>query len=105
MRAGVLRHKIEFVSITATQNESGEPIEGETHYAYAFAEVKPVTGNEKFIANQVFTEATEQIRTRYVSGVTTKHRIVFATRRFDILSAQNKDERNIELLIIAKEIF
>ena len=105
MRAGQLRHKIEFLTISDVQDATGGTSEGETHFAWTMAEIKPVSGNEKFVANQVFPEATSQIKCRYVSGVTTKHKIKFGERRFDILNAQNKDERGIELYIVVKELF
>ncbi len=105
MRAGALRHKINFFTIGEAQDVTGSIIEGEIPFANAMAEVKPISGNEKFVANQVFPEATSQIRCRFINGITQKHKIKFGTRSFDILNAQNKDERGIELFIIVKEIF
>ena len=105
MRAGQLRNKIEFLAITEGRDATGGTEEVETHFAWAMAEIKPVSGNEKFVANQVFPEATSQIRCRYVAGVTTKHRIKFKGRKFDILNVQDKDERSIQLYIVVKEIF
>lgn len=105
MRAGQLRNKIEFLTISEGQDEMGGTSEVETHFAWAMAEIKPVSGNEKFVANQVFPEATCQIRCRYISGITTKNKIKFGNRKFNILNAQNKDELGIELYIVAKEIF
>ena len=105
MRVGTLRNKIEFLAISEGQDETGGFNEVQTHFAYSMAEIKPVSGNEKFVSNQVFSEATCQIRCRYVAGITTKHKIKFGDRKFDILNPQNKDERGIELYIIAKEIF
>lgn len=106
MRAGELRHKIEFLTVSEGQDATGGTAqEVETHFSYAMAKIKPVSGNEKFVANQVFPEATSQIICRYVAGVTTKHKIKFGERMFDILNAQNKDERGIELYIVVKELF
>lgn len=104
MRAGAMRHKIEIVSIGETQDEFGGIIEGEVHHAYAMAEIRQISGGEKFMSNQLFVEATSQIRCRYVAGVTPKHKIKFGSRTFDIMDVQNKDERNKELFIVAKEI-
>lgn len=105
MRVGALRNKIEFLAVSEVQDETGGFSEVETHLSYSMAEIKPVSGNEKFVANQVFPEATCQIRCRYISGITTKNKIKFGNRKFNILNAQNKDERGIELYIVAKEIF
>lgn len=105
MRAGQLRNKIEFLTISDGQDEMGGIAEVETHFCYSMAEIKPVSGNEKFVANQVFPEATSQIKCRYVVGITTKHKIKFGDRKFNILNSQNKDERGIELFIVVKELF
>lgn len=104
MRAGAMRHKIEFVTIAETQDAYGSAIEAEVHHSYAMAEIKPISGGEKFMSNQLFAKATSQIRCRYVAGVTPKHKIKFGSRTFDIIDSQNEDERNKKLFIIAKEI-
>jgi SPP1 family predicted phage head-tail adaptor len=105
MRNGSARHKIEFVTIGETQDELGGVTLTETHKGYAMAEIKPISGGERFISNQVFTDASSVIKCRCVIGITTKHKVFFGDRRFDILNVQNKDERNIELIIVAKELF
>lgn len=104
MRSGNMRHKIEFVTIGDVQDEFGGSSEAETHYAYVRVEIKPITGGERFMSNQLFAEATSQIRCRFIDGITRKHKIKFGTRIFDILDVQNKDEKGIELFIVAKEI-
>lgn len=105
MRNGQNRHKIEFMSISEVQDEFGGVTLAETRIGYAMAEIKPVSGGERFMSNQVFTDVSSVIRCHYVAGITSKHTIKFGTRKFNILNSQNKDERNIELIIIAKEIF
>lgn len=104
MRSGTLRHKIEFVTIGEIRDEFGGSSDGETSFTFAMAEIKPISGGERFMSNQLFAEATSQIRCRFVAGVTRKHKIKFGTRTFDILDVQNKEEKNIELFIVAKEI-
>lgn len=104
MRSGSMRHKIEFVSIGEVRDEMGGSSDGETHFDDARAEIKPISGGERFMSNQLFAEATSQIKCRFVAGVTRKHKIKFGTRTFDILDVQNKDEKSVELFIVAKEI-
>ncbi|MHB8100372.1 MAG: head-tail adaptor protein [Sulfuricurvum sp.] len=103
MRSGKLRHKIQILTISGTQDNYGGLSEVETLLNETMSEIKPIGGGERFMSNQVFPEATSQILCRYVPGVTTKHKIKFVDRYFDILNVQNKDERNVELIIIAKE--
>lgn len=104
MRIGQLRHKISLVEIVEVQDEMGSFTQNEVLFQELMAEIKPISGNERFISNGLFTEATAQIRCRYVPGVSTKHKIKFGSRTFDIINIENKDERNIELLLIVKEL-
>lgn len=104
MRSGELRHKIEFVTLGETQDSLGGVVEAEISFAFTMAKITPINGGEKFMSNQLFAEATSQIRCRYVDGITRRHKIKYGIRSFDIIDVQNKDERNIELFIIAKEI-
>ncbi len=104
MRSGDLRHLIKFVNLVETRNEYGEITKTEQDFTTTYAHIKPLTGNERFIANQVFADATAQITCRYVAGINLKMIITFGTRKYLILSIQNTDERNIELNIIAKEV-
>lgn len=104
MRIGNLRHKIEFITMSEIQDDIGAISEAETSLAFTMASVTPLNGGEKFMANQLYTEATAQIRCRYIPQINTKCKIKFGTRNFNILNVQNKDERNMELWIVAKEI-
>lgn len=105
MRAGKLRHKIQILTITTTQDDYGAEIQSEVVYKEVFAEIKPISGGEKFLANQRYPEATTSIRFRYFDGLDTNMRIAFGTRRFDIQNIVNTDEKNYEYFVIAKEIF
>jgi len=104
MRSGAMHHKIEFITIGEVRGVMGGVSDGETHFDYARAEIKPISGGERFMSNQLFAEATSQIRCRFVAGVTRKHKIKFGTRTFDILDVQDKEEKGKELFIVAKEI-
>jgi SPP1 family predicted phage head-tail adaptor len=104
MRSGRLKHRIQFITIGEVRDATGGFSDGETVLYETMADIKPITGGERFMSNQVFAEATAQIRCRFVDGVTSKHKIKFGDRYFDILNVQNKDERSRELIIIAKEV-
>jgi len=71
--------------------------------ASVYAEILPEAGTESRRLREVYSELTVAIRIRHLSGFTTKDRILFGSRIFDILSIENRAERNRELLIAAKE--
>jgi SPP1 family predicted phage head-tail adaptor len=61
-------------------------------------------GKEFYAAQKLNAEVTAVIQIRYFPGLTTKHRILYRTRVFDILFHNNVGERNEEYLISAKEV-
>jgi SPP1 family predicted phage head-tail adaptor len=103
MKIGKRRNKIAFIRLAETQNVFGEVIKGEQDIAFAWAAIEPVSGNERFLSNTTLAQANVKIRSRYVAGITPKDIIGFGTRRYDIISVSNIDEKNKELVVFAKE--
>ena len=103
MRAGRLRHWITIQNPEKTQNEVGETMRVWIDLARVPAAVEPVSGKEYFGAKQTLSEVTHRIKVRYLAGISTRSRILFNGREFDIQSVINHDERNRELDIMATE--
>lgn len=105
--AGKLRHKV----VVETSTSSREATYGDVQHTWSaldapngevWANVKPLSGNERWIANAVTPEVTHRITMRYNPRVAPKDRIKYGTRTFGILSVLNIDERNemIELMAV-----
>ena len=106
MKGGELRHKIELQRYSETQDNFGEPIKGYIHFAFAYAQVRPLTGRESYQEEMVSTQQTHKIKMRYIQGVESTMRIVFGGRIFEIIGNPiNYHERNIHLTFNAKELF
>ncbi len=103
MRAGRLRNKIVVQTNTPTQSGSGALTDVWSTYATVRSEINPKGGREYFDAKQVNAEIDIIFNIRYYSGVTSKMRISWNSRTFDIQSVINPMERNIEMLIACKE--
>lgn len=103
MRAGNLRHKITIQKPT----EASDGIGGMTTTWGTFKSVRaaiwPLRGTEYIAAMQVTSEISHKIRIRYLDNVTSKMRIKFGTRYFDIQSIINPDERDIYLEMMCRE--
>lgn len=102
---GLLRHRIEIQVSVDTQDSFGTPIPAwEALYANVAALVEPLSGNELFEARQLHAEVTHRIimRGRF-DGITPKHRVLFGSRVFDILSVLNLEERNLIVELMVKE--
>ncbi|MEM8865372.1 MAG: phage head closure protein [Planctomycetota bacterium] len=70
------------------------------------ASIKPLTGRELIVAQQVQSQLTHRITIRWseaMAKVTTKDRIKYGDRVFNIISRANVDERNIALEFMCTE--
>lgn len=105
MEAGKLRHRLRIEQDSGTtQDASGQTTSNWTEYQTVWAAIEPVSGLERWRAQQMQAETTHLIQIRYLDNVTTKMRGVFQnTRELEFLSVLNVGERNIELNIQAKE--
>jgi SPP1 family predicted phage head-tail adaptor len=104
MRAGQLRHLVTVQSRSTTPDTYGEPAQTwSSLYADQPASIEPLSGRELLNAQAIQSDVTHRLRMRYVSGVETKHRILFGSRVFDIRAVRNVDERGIELEILCTE--
>lgn len=109
MQAGKLRYLITIQRLTGARDTTGE--ETDTWYAWAqvWVHFEPWTGSARS-GREMWTPSGQlialdytRIHLRYIAGITPKDRIVYAGRTFDILAVNNRDERNAELELIAKE--
>lgn len=103
MKAGKLRHKIIIQSLTETQDGFGEGIKSPSTFATRRASIKNLRGGEKFTAQQVNSDAQVLFTIRYLSGVTTKMRVSYSGRVFDILYVDNGAERDTETRLECRE--
>ena len=103
MRAGRMRQRITIQQTTESRTSSGAVTDSWGTYATVWADVIPVSGKEKFAAQEHHSEVTHRFRIRYNSGVTTKMRISYDSRIFNIRSVINLDERNRTTEMIAVE--
>ena len=102
IQAGHLRHQI----VVETPTETADTMGGITTTWATFktirAAVMPLRGREYLEARQTQTAVSHRIRIRYLEDLTTKMRIKWGTRYFDIESVLNILERNhqMDLMVI-----
>lgn len=104
MRAGHLRHRLLFQTLTETKDSGGGPIETPVTLATVWGSIAPLTGRELSNAQMRNSEITHKITIRYLSTINAKGRALFGTRIFQTFEVLNIDERNIEMQIGAKEV-
>jgi SPP1 family predicted phage head-tail adaptor len=103
MRVSELRHNIEIQEKTTTTDEAGGFSEVWTAKYSLRAAIWPVSAKEFRENMRLQTDCTHNIRIRYRSGITTKMRILFGSRIFDIKGILNIEERNNWLDITCNE--
>jgi SPP1 family predicted phage head-tail adaptor len=105
MRAGNLRHRVTIQESTPTRNSKGEEIDSWSTFGGGAraAAVIPLAGREAFNARQRHAEAELRIELRHLAGVTTKMRVSYDGRLFDILDVADIEERGRETHLLVKE--
>jgi phage head-tail adaptor, putative, SPP1 family len=103
MRAGRLRHKIEIQQVVETQSATGAVINTWQTYYQARASYEPKSGKEAYTAQQEHAQATAMFRMRYKAGITTKMRLIYDNRVFDIENVIDVYGRGRELQIMGVE--
>jgi SPP1 family predicted phage head-tail adaptor len=86
-----------------TTNDLGETIDAWTEVGGAWAKIENQAGRELYLSRQVQPDATAIIKIPYYHGLTTKHRIKYGDRIFDIQAVNNVEERNREHWLTCRE--
>lgn len=102
IRAGSMRHVVMIQKPIYGTSASGEAVITYQDVAEVRAGINPVTGNESFISAEKLNEVTHKIEMRF-RELKPDNILVFNNRIFDIEQILNFNERNINLIILAKE--
>ena len=84
MRAGDLNRRIRIEEFTTSPDAYGEPIKTWAAMDHAWAEVRPLTVNERFQAQQINREVSLKMRLRYRTDITEQMRVLFDDEYYDI---------------------
>lgn len=105
MRRGRLRCLVTVFTVTDTRAADGTVSQAETSAWDTYAAIEPLRGAERSAVQQVQSDATYKITMPYRAGLTSKHRIRYGTRVFDIRSpAINVNERNRYVEVECREV-
>ena len=104
MRAGQLRHVIWIQTPTSTASAFGTSISWSNLFSTRAA-IWPLSSKERLRADKLESLATSKIRIRYRSGISSKNRIKFGDRVFQIIGNPiNMEERDIMLDMLVSEV-
>jgi SPP1 family predicted phage head-tail adaptor len=86
MRAGILDRRVVIESYTTAQDEVGEPVKSYTTLDTVWAQVRPLRGQERFVAQQEYAEVTTRFRLRHRTDIDEKMRLVYGGDEYDIVA-------------------
>lgn len=89
---------------SSSRDSYGAEAEAWSDTAKVWASIEPLRSKEYFAAQQINAEVNTKIMLRYRTGIKPDTRVLFQNRVFEILAVINKDERNIELVLMCKEV-
>jgi SPP1 family predicted phage head-tail adaptor len=92
-----LRHLVAIQSRATTPNAHGQLDDTWTTILTAFADVEPVSGQSQESAGAELATVTHTITIRFRSNITTRNRLVYGQRIFDIVSVIDVEERHFWL--------
>lgn len=102
------KHRIVIESYTQTVDSFGAPVEAWSAFATVWAAIKPMSGNEQVIQEQLQATATHKFTIRYRSDLedpttSAKYRISWNSRLFNIRQVRNIETENRFLELVAEE--
>jgi SPP1 family predicted phage head-tail adaptor len=100
---GSMRQSITIQSVANTTDSGGGRGVAWSTFQTVLAHVKQQSESSKYSQGVVDEKGAYTFTIRYVSGVTTTHRISYDSKLFNITSIINLDERNKYLVIKAVE--
>jgi SPP1 family predicted phage head-tail adaptor len=101
---GQFRHRITFLKAITVTDEIGQEETEWIEFKKAWAMIKTVKGSEYVAAGAERATIIYRFIIHYTQGITSKMKIVYQGRTFDIIEPPiNDDELNKTLTILAKE--
>jgi len=103
-QATKMRHRIEILEKSVTQNSAGEEVITWSGVGDYWASVEPIRGREFVEMRQGQAEITTRIRMRFRDGIKATHRVRYDGRLFEIQAPPiNVNELNRELDLMCSE--
>ena len=106
LNPGAPRNKITIQETTQTQSSTGMVTDSWSTYAVRYAAIKTMGGREGLISHQTFGQRSLKFILDYdslVREITSKMRVSWDSRTFDIRDVENINEDNREVVLVCTE--
>ena len=110
LHIGRLDKRVTLANLTTPVTNLGDGTYDESYAALSPADVwaaiqPPVAHTlERLFANAIVAVATHLVLIRYHSGVNTKTRVTFGSRKLYVRGVQNVEEKNEQMLLACEEV-
>lgn len=101
--AGLLNKRVILQTRTSTVDDGGGNTEAWADTVTLWARVSPLTGRERYAAQQVQSGISTEVEIRHRAGVVPQQRFKYGARLFYVQSVIDRDERNETLVCICEE--
>ena len=104
INAGQLKNKVKLYQRLITQDTAGQPNEQYIFIMHLHAKIEPLVGRDYEAAQQIVSEVTHNITTRYYDVIKAHQELRLDTRVFEIISVLDPDEGKAWLYLKCKEV-
>jgi SPP1 family predicted phage head-tail adaptor len=104
LHAGDLRHRVAVQARASGTGTRGEPTGSWSTVGGRWAEIINLSGSELEKARQLQADASVRVRFRFYSGLTTRHRLLFGSRVFQIGHIDDVDQLGVEHILTCSEV-
>lgn len=104
LEAGSLNLRITIETPTVTRDTYGSEILTWSTLATVWASKQHKTSREFYVAQKINSEVTDLFIIRYRAGITTKMRVNYDGRYYDILGADDPDGRRVGIQLLCKAV-
>ena len=105
IRSGELRHRMQVISWTETQDTFGQEDRTDETLRSFNAKLKPIASREKIDGGQIQSVATHHLICRYnlAQRLKTVYKLKYKGRTFELIDIINVDELNKKVIALVKE--
>jgi SPP1 family predicted phage head-tail adaptor len=102
---GDLRYRVQIQQNNPTKDSNGQDVDDWSQtLACRWMNIEPASGTHFVATEQVRNMTTHKVTLRYFEGLTTRHRFLYKSRIFNILSVINEGEFNVRHTVLVQEV-